>query len=228
MFPTLDYNPIYRGAGLASAELTDTSPVQVFTEPLTVAQVQKYLNLPVRWPPEPSETDLLSGMISGARAVAELFQHRDLVRKQWDYHFHYWPIDYYNQPIPLRDPLVSVELVQFRDSTGAYTASIAGTDYLVDTSQHPGIITPAYNTTWAPYVPWPSSSLLVRFTSGIAPGAAFWNDVGGQIRNGMLMLISAWFNNRIPYEPGVTNIGEYPFGITNLLSWGALNGGIRV
>ena len=38
----------------------------------------------------------------------------------------------------------------------------------------------------------------------------------------MLLLISAWYNNRLPFEKGVGATNEYPYAVTSCLSYGAL------
>ncbi len=59
--------------------LTQTSPVQTFTEPLTLAEVQAYLGVPVLSLVDIESDTLIEAMISSAREVAEGMQGRDLV-----------------------------------------------------------------------------------------------------------------------------------------------------
>ena len=205
-------------APYGSYTLTETSPPQSFSEPLTLAEVKSYLTLPDRDPADPAEDYTLSGFISAAREVAEVCQGRDLVQKQWDLAYDY----FWKYQFQLRDPLVTVDLVRYRDANGNYTTLAENTDYQVDTMKHPGIITPKYNTTWPTFVAWPSSAVLIRFTSGYASTSAFWTgDAGQRLKVGMLELISAWYNNRLPFD-ATRAIVEYPFGLTFLLSLGAL------
>jgi uncharacterized phiE125 gp8 family phage protein len=191
--------------------LTESSPEQSFEEPLTTPNVQAYLRIEV----DDTEGGLLAGMITAARSAAELMQGRDLVRKQWDLTLDYWP----DGPVQLRPDLVSVDLVRSRDNTGAYTLLVEDTDYVVDASKKPGIITPPWGTTWPTYTPWPSSSLLVRFTSGLTFASSFWKGPGARVKMGMHLLISEWYNNRLPF--GV-NVEELPYKIKACLGWGAV------
>lgn len=203
------------GSSYGSISLTETSPAQDFTEPITLAEMKEYLKVPPRSPAIEAEDDEINAMISAAREVAEILQGRDLVRKQYDL-----VTDYFGSyHVQLRDPLVSVDLVRYRDSDGAYTNLADGTDYIADTGRHPGIITPAYNTTWPTFTPWPSSAVLVRFTAGYAATDAFWNDAGKRIIMGMKLLVSMWYNNHLPFDAG--RASEYPFAVTTLLSYGA-------
>ncbi len=209
------------GGGLVpygSLNLTETSPGQSFIEPLSLDEMKAYLLLPELATPDIQQEDTITALIIAAREQAEIAQGRDLVRKQWDLSLDYWT----SYRIELRAPLVTVDLVKYRDSAGAYTTCVADTDYLVDAAKQPGVIAPPYNTSWPSYTPWPSSSLLIRFTSGFASNAAWWGDSGARVKLGMKLLISGWFNGRIPWAIGAGAASEYPFAVTSCLSHGAI------
>jgi uncharacterized phiE125 gp8 family phage protein len=197
-----------------SINLTETSPPQSFVEPLGLVEMKSYLSLPPSWP----EEDLILEMISAARWQAEIAQNRELVRKQYDLSMDYWP----SYRIELRTPLVSVDLVRYQKSDGSFVTMAANTDYIVDLAKHPGIIAPTYNTTWPSFTPWPSSAILIRFTSGMASSDPFWSARGALIKKGMRLLISAWFNNRLPFEKGLDAMSEYPYAVTSCLNYGAV------
>lgn len=199
--------------------LTQTSPVQTFTEPLTLAEVQAYLGVPVLSPVDTESDTLIEAMISSAREVAEGLQGRDLVSKQYDLSLPY----FYAPEINLRAPLASVDLVKYKDSDGVEHTLTAETDYIVDTVRQPGVIMPPYGEDWPTFTAWPTSAVTIRFTSGYASADAFWADSGKRVKMGMLMLISHWYNNRLPFDAGqqAQNF-EYPFTVTSLLSSGAL------
>lgn len=201
-----------------SLTLTAASPPQSFSEVLDLDHVKDYLKIPARFPTDPAEDDTLSIFISAAREQAEIMQGRDLVQKQWDLTFDFWP----SFRIKLRDPLVSVDLIQYKDYMGNLNELNEGTDFLVDITKHPGIITPPYNGTWPAFSLYPTSSILIRFTAGYASADPFWSGPGARIKNGMLLLISAWYNNRLPFEKGIGCTNEYPFAVTHCLTTGAL------
>jgi len=205
---------------LGNLSLSETSPPQSFIEPLTLTEVRKYLRLPEISPSDPAEDDELTGFIVGAREQAEILQRQDLVRKQYDLHFDYWP----DWRISLRAPLVSVDLVQYRDSDGTIVPLTENTHYIIDTFKRPGFITPAYNATWPSFTPWPSSALLIRFTSGYTANSAFWADAGARLKIGMKLLISQWYEQRLPFEKGSGAVQEYGYAITSCLSYGAVPG----
>jgi uncharacterized phiE125 gp8 family phage protein len=212
----LSYQPYAGLCPYGSLSLTAKSPVQSFTEPISLAQARKYLNLPERDPLDYEEEDEIETFISAAREVAEVMQGRDLVRKQWDLSLDY----FYSYGIELRDPLVSVDLFKYRDSGGGYTTLVENTDYLVDATKHPGIVTPPFNSFWPGITGWPTGAVLIRFTSGYASDDAFWSDAGKRLIVGMKMLISAWYNGRLPFD-AVRDVSEYPYAVTALLGFGA-------
>jgi uncharacterized phiE125 gp8 family phage protein len=201
-----------------SLTLTDSSPVQSFVEPFTLDEVKSFLKLPARSPTDPDEDDLITGLISAARVQAEYMQGRDLVQKQWDLSLDFW-LDYF---IKLRAPLVSVDLFTTTDNTGLVTTLARNVDYIVDTKKSPGVVTPPYNSMWPVFTPWPSSAILIRYTSGFANGSVFWQADGRTIKVGMKRLINDWFTGRLPFERNFDPTRELPFGVTTMLSQGTL------
>jgi uncharacterized phiE125 gp8 family phage protein len=201
-----------------SLNLTETSPAQSFTEPLDLDTVKSFLKIPTRTPTDTFEDELLMSFISAAREQAEILQNRDLVVKQWDLNHDYWP----SYRIEMRAPLKSVELVQTTDSNGIKTALTVNKDYIVDATKGPGVLAPPYNATWPTFTPWPSSAILIRFTSGYSSSNAWWKGAGSRIRTGMLQLISHWYNNRLPFERGAGATVEYPYAVTACLTYGSL------
>ena len=205
-------------SAFGSLSLTEASPPQSLSEILTLAEVKSYLRLPDRSPADQAEDDELLSLIVAAREQAEILQGRDLIRKQFDLSLDYW----FNYRIELRDPLASVDLFQYKDSNGAVTVMAENIDFIVDTSRHPGFVSPPYNKTWPTFATWPSSAILIRFTSGYSPNSPFWSDAGARVKNGIKLLINNWYHNRLPFEKGMTATAEYPYAVTACLSYGSL------
>lgn len=204
----------------SSLNLTQQSPVQAFVEPLTTLEMYNYLKIPVRNPADEGEEDFIGSLISAAREQAEIAQNQVLVRKQFDMSFDYWP----SYRLEMATPLISVDLLQYMDSNGDITVMQPGpnADYIVDTAKKPGVIAPPYNATWPTFTPWPTSAILARFTAGYAKTDPFWQDAGARIKIGMKLLISAWYNNRLPFEKGVDALSEYPYAVSSCLAYGAV------
>lgn len=205
-------------APYTTLRLTDASPAQSFVEPCTLEEMKSYLKIPDRSPVDQDEDDFIMSLISASREQAEILQGRDLVQKQWDLSLDYW-IAYQLQ---LRAPLVSVDLFQYKDCNGVITQLKEGTDYIVDNSKQPGNVSPPYNATWPVFTPWPSSAMLLRFTSGYASTDPWWQGAGQRIKVGMKLLMSAWYNNRMPFEKGLDAAAEYPYAVTSCLSYGSM------
>jgi hypothetical protein len=204
--------------GYGSLNLTEQSPSQTFIEPLTLQEVAQYLRISLRSDDtESDEANEILGYIMSAREQAEIMQNKDLVRKQYDLTFDYWM----SYRIRLRFPLASVDLVQFTDWEQNVTTLQQGTDYIADLTKNPGTISPPYNGTWPTFTPFPSSALLIRFTSGYLSTDPFWRDAGARVKIGMKLLISGWINNKIPYEIGSSQAAEYPFSVSSCLGYGA-------
>lgn len=196
--------------------LTESSPAQSFSEPLTLTEVKKFLNLPERSPIDGEEDLLLENFIIGARETAEILQGQDLIRKQYDL----W-LDYFPYEIELNRPLVSVDLVEYRNSDGNYTTLVNATDFDVDIRR--GLVFPKYGQTWPSFTGWPSGAVLIRFTCGYSATHPFWSNAGQRLLVGMKHLISAWYNNRLPFEIGNSEgMNEYSYTVSALLGYGSV------
>jgi hypothetical protein len=215
--------------------LTNLSPAQSFTEPLTVADVKTFLRINYA-----VEDSLLATMITAARVVAEIEQHVDLVAKQYDLNLDLllgydsiagaaYPLRFnsiYNlgagYEIYLAYPLISVDLFEYTDNLGNVTVLNPGinADYIVDTAR--ALVIPPWGKIWPFFQPQPTSAVLVRYTSGYTNAHPFWQNNGKGVLMGMMMLIAAWFQNRVPFDPALRgNVAEYPYAVTQMLGYGA-------
>jgi uncharacterized phiE125 gp8 family phage protein len=188
--------------------LTLTSPAQTFVEPLTLAEVKTSLRLPDLSPSDAAQDNEITGMIETARHAAEWKQGREIARKQLDL-----ALDLFPQEITLRSPLISVDLIQYKCSDGSMHTLTEGTDYIVDTAR--GLVRPVYAKAWPSFVAWPSSAVLIRHTAGDGY-------VHPMVKRGMLLLVNHLFVARLPYEMSTGVVTEYPFGVSELLGYGAM------
>jgi len=186
-------------------KLTEASPGQAFTEPLSLEDAKIFLKINEG---EVDEDDMISALITAAREVAETYQGRDLVEKQWDL-----TLDGFLEcEIALRDNLQTVDLVRYRDVDGNYTTMTPTTQYIVDPAR--GIVTTPSNVSWPTFDAWPTGAVLVRFTCGP-------ESVPKHVVAGMQMLIAQWYENREAANSG--SLTEVPFGVKMLLEMGAKN-----
>jgi hypothetical protein len=170
-------------------------------------------------------------MITAARLEAENEHGRELSQKQWKVVFNRFPngpwladiattlnlhgiIDRqcvsHSGVIDLLDPLVSVDAFAYRKKDGSTVTLVENTDYIVDTDRHPGVIMPAPGTQWPSVDLWPSSAVQITFTAGMTPGT-----VSSTIKQGMLLLVSQWYEGRIPFE-AIRFVAELPFSVSSL------------
>lgn len=212
--------------------LTLVSDVAVDGEPLSLEDARGYL----RQPPDEDNPDILR-LISAAREVAETYSGRQQARKQWDLALDVWPLQpglltwphaaLYADPLTLQfrvgpsfiellDPLVTVDLVTYKKADGSVVTMAPNVDYVVDARKHPGGICPAPGKTWPTDSLWPSSAITIRFTAGPLP-----DYVPSSIKQGIALLVSQWFDNRVPYE-GLKAAAEIPFNVEALLTHKAL------
>lgn len=218
-----------------SLNLTVTSPAQSFTEPVTLTEAKKRLNLPERSPIDGNEDSMIQGFMATAREIAEICQGRDFVTKQWDLTLD--SFEGYNHPFPattalggyvqpntaidLLDGLVSVDLVRYRDSDGTYHTLTEDIDYVVATKSRPGLIVPAYGKYWPFFTAWPVEAVLVRFT--VTPRADFTVDYKNRIKTGILYLISHFYNVGLPFEMGSRQgMNEYAWTVSALFEHGSI------
>jgi uncharacterized phiE125 gp8 family phage protein len=207
------YDSVWDSFG--TLRLTETGTPQTFTEPLLLTDVKTHLRIDESFT---ADDTLINTFISAARYQAEIMQNRDLIRKQWDLTYDYWP----QYRIELRAPAISVDLMQYTDLAGNVTTMSVNTDYVTDLRKEPGIVTPPWNISWPAFTPYPSGAILIRFTSGYAADAQWWSGPGALVKAGMLLLISAWYENRLPFVQGISATSEYPYAVTHCLSAGAL------
>jgi hypothetical protein len=160
------------------------------------------------------EQAMLETFVIAAREIAEVYQGIELTEKQYDLH-----LDYFPSEIELGYPLQSVEVVQYTNSDGTVTTLTQGTGYIVDLAR--GLVLPPYGESWPSFTPWPSSAVLVRFTRGYPENHPYWSSTGQRILNGMKLLITIWHENRLPFTPPGSTLGEPPFAVTALFSIGA-------
>jgi uncharacterized phiE125 gp8 family phage protein len=90
-------------------------------------------------------------------------------------------------PMP---PLQSVTSVKYIDDTGS-EATLAPSDYVVETWHLKGRIRPAYGLVW-PTARDEDSAVRIRFVAGYGSAA----DVPQPIKHAILLLVGAWFRDR--------------------------------
>jgi uncharacterized phiE125 gp8 family phage protein len=171
----------------------ESSPPQSFTFPVSIAQMRSFMRIPAAF--DASQDQDIQDAIASAVHEAEMLQGRDLIVKQWDLALDYW----FATRLILGAPLISVDLAQYKDSNGTVVPLSLSTDYIVDTSKSPGEMLPPYGSLFPQFIPWPTSAILIRFTSGYTPTHIWWSgDIGAKVRSGIKLRASQLYFNRLP------------------------------
>lgn len=201
-------------------------------EPVTLAEAKAQLVIDSSFT---RDDTLIAGMITAARLEGEACSHRELAQKrftlaldQFPSDFARWRISYplnavTSDPlfyhfsagpkyIELLDPLISVDEVRYTDADGQVTVMTADTDYIVDLLKHPGLIATPPDTPWPSPAAglWPTSAVQIDFTAGFTPETC-----PQRYKQGILLLVSQWYENRIPYE-ALRFVAELPFSVASL------------
>lgn len=174
------------------------------SEPITLTEAKAHLNV------DTSDDDTyITTLITVAREQAEARQWRQLMtatREQVFDRFSSWAL---RLEYP---PLQSVTSVKYIDLNGTQQTLVEGTDYEVNTDSLYGCVHPSYLQDW-PATREVPSAVRVRYTCGYADADA----VPTTTKQGMLLLIGNWYENREPYVSG-TIISNIPLAVESLLS----------
>lgn len=141
---------------------------QPAAEPLTVADMADHLRLG----DDASELAYLQRLIRAVRVHLEHHLARAFVKQTLEITLDYWPgwQDYYTTgyqavDLPRAWPLISVDAVSYKDSSGTVTV-MDPADYVVDLDSQPGRVSPKYGSAWPSFIPYPLSSIRIRYTCG--------------------------------------------------------------
>lgn len=174
-------------------------------EPLTLAETKLHLRVDVD-----DDNTLITSLISSARRQAELFLHRALISQTWELVTDTFPYsDEIRLPLP---PLVSVTSVKYTTLAGVEN-TFAAANYRVFVGQEPGFIKLKYNCAWPGDVLLEAQAVAWRYVCGYGAAGA---NVPVNIRQGMLMLIGHWYENREATIVGTSGM-EMPLSVMN--SW---------
>jgi uncharacterized phiE125 gp8 family phage protein len=136
-----------------------------------------------------ADSVLISALITAAREYVQDYQNRALVTQTWELYLDDWPReDYIRIPLP---PLQSVTYIKYYGTDNA-EATVAATDYTVDTYSEPGRVFLRDGKNWPSTSLRPYQGVLIEFVAGY--GAAC--DVPQAVKQAMLLLIGHWYRQR--------------------------------
>lgn len=160
----------------------------------------------------------VAGLIAGARQLLERRLRRQFVTATWKMYLDYLPAEIvFSDHLPIK----TITHVKYTNTSGVLTTLTATTDYQTDlvADQRPARIWPAYGTTWPSVLGDTLNAVEIQFTAGYGAASA----VPQAIKNGMLLLVANWFENREQAIVG-TIVSELPWGVESCIApedWGA-------
>jgi uncharacterized phiE125 gp8 family phage protein len=161
----------------------------------------------------------VSAYITAARQLLERRLRRQFCTATWKLY-----LDGFHDVIRFDDklPVKSITHIKYYDAQGTLTTlTPASTYYQTDlaSDQRPARIMPAYGTTWPSVRADTFNVVEVQFVAGYGNALA----VPQSIKNGMLLLVANWFENREQAVIG-TIVSELPWGVEACVTpedWGA-------
>lgn len=154
-------------------------------EPVSLAEAKLHCRIDVT-----DDDALVTAQIVAARAYCEQWTRRALITQTWEDVLNEWPLGR-EHVLPLA-PLASIVSVKYTDDAGVEATMPAG-DYLVDSTRTPGRIVLRSSASWPSVALQESHGVRIRFTAGYGAAAS---TVPQSIRQGLLLLIGTWYENR--------------------------------
>lgn len=161
-----------------------TEPV---VEPVTLAEAKLHMRVDVA-----DDDTLIAALVKTAREYIELITRPRvaMVTQTWRYVADTFPR---GDTLELRPwPLQSITSISYTDIEGA-TATIASTEYLVDTASSPGRLRLKSAAVWPSATLAELNGLRIEFVAGYGDTGA---SVPAALRQAILLLVSQWYENR--------------------------------
>lgn len=191
------------------AELT-TAPT---IEPVTLASAKAQTRVDFA-----DDDDLLNGLIVAARETVEGYLRRALLQQTWTASFVRWPWCK-ERMVLIRPPVLSVQGVHYYDASGN-AQSLDASDYFLETNGLDGLLTIKENTTLPELDDERVMPVSVTYRAGYGTTAG---DVPQAIRQAILLLVSHWYEHRLPVVSGVS-VTQIPKTVEYLLARCKLRG----
>lgn len=160
----------------------------------------------------------VSAYITAARQLLERRLRRQFCTATWKLYLDAMPdVIVFDDKLPIK----TITHVKYYNTSGVLTTLTAVTDYQTDlaSEQRPARIMPAYGTTWPSVRGDTLNAVEIQFTCGYGNALA----VPQSLKNGMLLLVANWFENREQAVIG-TIVSELPWGVEACVTpedWGA-------
>lgn len=164
----------------------------------------------------------LTSYIKAARELAEEYTKRSFVEQEWlltlwafSTYEYAWGAAYPGAIVLPRGPVIAVNSLKYYDASGTQL-TLDPSSYLLDASDEPSRLYPAYNQFW-PSAAWRPGAVEVAYKAGYQSAGSPTDaaTVPERARQAILALVSHWFANR----EAVDRFGasELPYGFERSL-----------
>ena len=161
-----------------------------------------------------NEDSYLTALIVAARKYCENYQNRAYITQTWELSFDYWPSCTLDEVIELpKGNLQSITSIIYKDCAGT-NITLDASNYVMSTRGILGRICPAYGKTWPSFTPYPLDAVVIKFVCGYGATSA---SVPETVKQAMYLLVSHWYENRLPLADKMTVPDELNFAVTALL-----------
>ncbi len=167
--------------------LTFVQTVAPTAEPILWDEAKVHLRLDSN-----DEQTMVEGLIAAARTYAEEFTQRQLITATWQLSLDEFPSDSMEVITLHRPPLAAITSVYYLDGDGVSTL-MSSSLYQADYRSTPGRLVAEPDTFWPVTETDRLNAVTILYTSGY--GAA-GTSVPRAIRQAMLLMIGAWYENR--------------------------------
>ncbi len=171
-------------------------------EPITLEEAKLHCKVEVD-----DDDDLIEALITAAREYCEGFQRRAYITQTWELWLDSFPSTPLTLPLP---PLQSVDSIKYYDTDNIETEF---EEYYVDTNSEPGRLELNYGESWPTVILRDINSVCITFTAGY--GGA--EDVPQKVKQAILLIVSAWYENRENFISTGAMPKDIPLGAASLL-----------
>lgn len=193
-----------------------TVSVEPTVEPVSLSEAKLHLRVD---DDITADDSLISALITAARQKIEIETRRALVTQTQVLRLDGFPKASCGGTaiIVPNPPLQSVSSIVYVDQNGDST-TLSASEYLVDSSDEPGRITPAYNGSW-PIAREQINAVTVTYVAGYAVGSGSPTDYAANVpqalKAAIKLLVGHWYENR--EAVGAVNLKPLPMAVDSLI-----------
>lgn len=154
------------------------------TEPVTETEAKLHCRVD-----HTTEDTVFTRLIEVARIQCENISRRAFITRTYTAYLDRWPGYYFELPYP---PLATISSIKYYDNAGSAAATIAGSNYVVDTNSEPGRVAFVDGYSFPSVTLREINGVEIIYTAGYGNAAA----VPDVYKQAMLLLIGHLYENR--------------------------------